>query len=148
MGIRMASSATRILAGSIVVALALIVFVGATATAQDESEASSAKPYVVMIHADWCGSCKALESVWKRIQSDLGDRATAVTLDVSDRPAYAESAAAAQHLGISDFFQEYRSRTGVIAVFECNTREPIAIMNGERDFEKYRAAISKACGAS
>ena len=144
----MASNTTRVLAGALFVALALFVLVGATATAEDAPEKSSARPYVVMIHADWCGSCKALAPVWKRIQTDLGDRATAVRLDVSDRPAYTESAAAAEDLGIGEFFHEYRSKTGTIAVLECDTRKPIAIMNGERDFEKYRAAISKACVAS
>ena len=144
----MASNAIRILAGAAFVALALSIVVGPTATAKDAPELCSAKPLVVKIHADWCGSCKALESVWQRIETDLGDRATAVTLDVSDRVAYAESLAAAERLGISGFFQEYRSRTGTIAVLECNSREPVAIMNGERDLEKYRAAIARASGAS
>ena len=148
MEFRMTSNATRILAGAHFAALALFILVGSTATAKDAPETCSAKPYVVKIHADWCGSCKALESVWQRIETDLADQATAVKLDVSDRVAYAESVAEAEHLGISDFFQEYRSRTGTIAVLECNTRQPVAILNGERDLEKYRAAIARANGTS
>jgi len=144
----MASNTIRHLVGAIAVALGLFILAGSTATAKDAPERCSTKPYVVKIHADWCGSCKALESVWKRIETDLGDRAIAVTLDVSDRVAYTESLAVAERLGISDFFQEYRSRTGTIAVLACHTREPVAIMYGERDLEKYRAAIARASGAS
>ena len=103
---------------------------------------------MVKIHADWCASCKALASVWERIETDLGDQVTTVTLDVSDRVAYSESQATAERLGISEFFEEYRSLTGTIAVLDCNTREPVAIMNAERDLEKYRKAIARAGGAS
>lgn len=106
-------------------------------------------PYVVMIHADWCGTCKGLKPVWERIQSDLAEQSTAVTFDVSDRPAYAESARAARELGVGDFFSEYRAKTGTIGILACDTQEPVAILNGERDFETYRAAIEKAaCKAS
>ena len=106
-------------------------------------------PYVVMIHADWCGTCKGLKPVWERIQSDLAEQSTAVTFDVSDRPAYAESKRAADELGVSEFFSEYRGKTGTIGILACDTQEPVAILNGERDFETYRVAIEKAaCKAS
>jgi thiol-disulfide isomerase/thioredoxin len=136
-------------------ALTLLMLASGAAAATEEASgpaaptAGSAKPYVVMIHADWCGTCKALKSVWRQIQTDLADESTAVTFDVTDRPAYAESLAAAQQLGIAAFFHDYRSKTGTIAVLSCKTREPVAIMGGERDLEAYRAAIAKAaCKAS
>ena len=106
------------------------------------------KSYVVKIHADWCGSCKATESVWERVQNELGDRATVVKLDVSDRVEYEKSADEARRLGIENFFQEYRSKTGVVAVLDCQTREPVAVLIGERDFEKYLQAVKKADRAS
>jgi len=106
------------------------------------------KSYVVKIHADWCGSCKATESVWERVQNELGDRATVVKLDVSDRVEYEKATAEARRLGIEDFFQEYRSKTGVVAVLDCQTREPVAVLIGERDFEKYLQAVKKADRAS
>jgi thiol-disulfide isomerase/thioredoxin len=132
----------------------LVLASGAAAGTEDASgpttsTAGSAKPYVVMIHADWCGTCKALKPVWRQIQTDLADESTAVTFDVTDRPAYSESVTAAEQLGIGAFFHDYRSKTGTIAVLSCKTREPVAIMSGERDLEAYRAAIAKAaCKAS
>jgi thiol-disulfide isomerase/thioredoxin len=102
-----------------------------------------------MIHADWCGTCKGLKPVWERIRSDLAEQSNAVTFDVSDRPAYAESARAARELGIGEFFSEYRAKTGTIGILACDTQKPVAVLNGERDFETYRAAIEKAaCKAS
>ena len=102
------------------------------------------KPYVVKIHADWCASCKASQATWAQVLSDLSDQATVVTLDVSDRVAFNESKVEAERLGISDFFQKFRSKTGTIAVLDCRTREPVAKLTGERSLARYREAIAKA----
>ena len=140
----MEARAIGILGRATLVGLALFVLVGSAAMSEDATEGCSGKPYVVKIHADWCGTCKALKSVWQRIETDLRDQATIVTLDVSDRVAYMESQATAERLDISEFFQEYRSRTGTIAVLDCKSHEPVVIMSAERDFEKYRAAVARA----
>ena len=126
--------------------LGISLLAGASASAKDGPKACSEKPYVVKIHADWCRSCRALEALWARIESDLREQATPVTLDVSDRVAYSESQAAADSLGIGEFFQEYRSRTGTIAVLDCQSRQPVAILSAELDLEKYREAIIRAGG--
>ena len=55
-----------------------------SAIAESPPPGCEEKVYVVKIHADWCGSCKATESVWERVRKELGDRATVVKLDVSD----------------------------------------------------------------
>ena len=104
------------------------------------------KPYVVKIHADWCASCKASKSTWAQVQSDLSTQATLVTLDVTDRVAFQESRLQAERLGISEFFQQYRSKTGTFAVLDCRTRVPVAKLTGERSLARYREAISKASG--
>lgn len=114
------------------------------ALADEKPETCEAKPYVVKIHADWCGRCRATQQTWAKIVTDLADEATVVKLDVSDRVAYEESVAEADRLGISKFFQDYRRRTGVIAILDCNTREPLVVFGGERDFDKYRDAVQKA----
>ncbi len=105
-------------------------------------------PYVVKIHADWCGSCKAVDQVWKTIESDYAARATAVTLDVTDRAAMNASRETATRLGIDEFFSTYRARTGTIGVLDCNTLEPVVILNAERDLDAYLQAIDRAGGPS
>jgi thiol-disulfide isomerase/thioredoxin len=103
-----------------------------------------AKPFVVKIHADWCATCRRVDAVWTQLGNEMADRVTIVEFDVSDRVAFEASSANADRLGLGDFFRKYRSRTGTIAVLDCKSREPVAIMTGELDFSKYRDAISKA----
>lgn len=132
-------------AASFAVALLLLA---PSALAGKSDEVCTAKPLVVKIHADWCGTCKAMSSVWTRIGDEMGDQARIVELDVSDRVAFGESQTTAEELGIGEFFREYRSRTGTIAVLDCRSFEPVAVMNGERDIAKYREAIIQASRSS
>jgi thiol-disulfide isomerase/thioredoxin len=126
-------------------ALALAVILQTTeGIANEAPESDEAKPYVVKIHADWCGTCKMLEPTWTRIRSELGDEAHVVNLDVSDRAALQRSQAEAERLGISEFFREYRGSTGTIAVLDGKNHRPIAILRGETDFSKYQEAVAEA----
>jgi thiol-disulfide isomerase/thioredoxin len=117
---------------------------GTAVRAEDAAELSEAKPFVVKIHADWCGTCRMLEPTWLKIQSELGDRAHLVKFDVSDRAAAEQSQAEAERLGLSEFYRKYRASTGTIGVLDGRTFEPVAILRGERDLSKYREAVEKA----
>ena len=116
----------------------------AVADAGDAAADCETKPYVVKIHADWCGSCRATQATWDRVVAELADQATMVRFDVTDRASYEVAVAEAEEFGLSDFLQDYRRRTGTIAVLDCRTREPLVVLSGERDFTKYREAIEKA----
>ena len=130
---------------SVALAVSLVLSALAPAAwAEDAVGLLEAKPYVVSIHADWCGTCRMLEKTWLKIEAELGDRAHLVKLDVSDRGAAERSLAEAERLGLNDFFREYRASTGTIGVIDGKTFEPIAIMRGEPDFSKYREAVEKA----
>lgn len=119
----------------------------ASGLAGGAARACESGPYVVQIHAEWCGTCKAIEPTWQALQSEVGDRATFVTLDVTDRSAFDASKARAEELGIHDFFLDYRRQTGTVAVIDCETREPVSILRAEHDLAKYREAIAQAQSA-
>jgi thiol-disulfide isomerase/thioredoxin len=129
-------------------AVALACLLAGPVSADSTDAPCSGKPIVVKIHADWCATCKALDSVWTQLNTDMGDRITTVVFDVSDRIAYQESQERANELGLTEFFENNRSKTGTIAILDCRSRDPVAILNGERDLGKYLDAIARASDSS
>ena len=120
----------------------LLALVAAPAGAQ-MSAAEDTRPFVVKVHASWCGTCTALEPTWERIQKEYGTRARLVVFDVSDKKAVAESRAAAEVLGLTAFFDKYKGSTGTIGVLRAD-RKPVAVMKGELDLASYDKAIDEA----
>lgn len=133
---------SRTLALGLGVLALCLAFASAPADAQITA-AEDTRPFVVKMHASWCGTCTALEPTWKRIQAEYGSQARLVVFDVSDKKSLAESRAAADVLGLTSFFNKYKGSTGTIAVLRAD-RVPVAVMKGEMDLAAYDQAIAKA----
>ncbi len=133
------------------VGLAALVAIGfavgpALAGHHEKAETADAKPMIVKIHADWCGTCTRLEATFDELEKQIGSDARIVVLDVTDKAAVARSAAEADRLGIREFFDSYKSKTGTVGVIDANGKT-VSVMKGEMDPSKYVAAVKKASGA-
>ena len=142
-----------------VVAVVSLLFVGAYAlyvmnpaptvpAISVEEAASSGKPFVVKIHAQWCAVCMATKRVWSQIQDAYANRVNLLVLDVTNRATADASRAEARRLGLEQFFDEYAGGTVTILVLDGRTRAVTASINGSRDLAQYRAAIDAALNAS
>jgi thiol-disulfide isomerase/thioredoxin len=126
--------------------LALPLGVALASAAADEVSAASdaSEPFIVKIHADWCGACTALNGTFDELDVVLGSRARIVVLDVTDRESIARSQEEAERLGLRRFFDAYKSKTGTVGVLHGVTREPVKILKGETDPSAYLAAVALA----
>jgi len=122
--------------------LAGVSHAGQSAPVSDAVDAS--RPFVVKIHADWYGICTALVPTWHALDSQLGDGARLVLLDVTDRQTLEASQAEARRLGIEDFFDRYKARTGTIGVLRGDNREKVVVLKGVRDPARYETAVARA----
>lgn len=127
--------------------LSLVLFNAASMQAADTAVSAAkdvAKPFVVKIHADWCGTCQRLEPTLAALDEKMGPSARLVVLDVTNRQTFAVAAAEAKRLGIERFFDQYKSRTGVVGVLDGSTRETLAVLSGELDVSVYEKVLTEA----
>jgi thiol-disulfide isomerase/thioredoxin len=106
--------------------------------------ATSGKPYVVKIHAQWCAICMATKDVWSQIQDAYSSRVNLLVLDVTNRATTDASRTEAKRLGLEQFFDEYSGGTGTVLILNGLTKTVTASIDGSRDFAEYRAAIDAA----
>ena len=76
----------------------------------------SAKPTVVLLHADWCGACKKLAPTMAELKEQYSDRLNFVELDVTNEETTAQAAAKARELGIGKFFEANKKKSSLVAL--------------------------------
>ena len=82
-------------------------------TVQVDGEGSPAL-YVVKVHADWCGSCKALSPVLEEVRESLADEPVLfLELDVTDEARTAQARLLTAALGIEDHLKA-NNKTGLV----------------------------------
>ena len=96
--------------------------------------------YVVKVHADWCGSCKALVPVLEEVRASLADKPVLfLELDVTDAKRTSQARLLAAALGIEEPLKA-NNKTGLVllidpakkAVVETLTRKnPAEEMTGK-----------------
>lgn len=112
------------------------------------AEPDAGGPLVVKIHADWCGTCVKLNPTWDELQARYGESARFVVLDVTDKSATVASGVEADRLGISEFFDANKGRTGTIAILNAKTGEVVEVFKGEFDPAAYEGPLAGAMKTS
>lgn len=94
-------------------ALLLMASPALAGTVQVDGEGSPAL-YVVKVHADWCGSCKALAPVLEEVRETLASEPVLfLELDVTDEARTAQARLLTVALGIEDHLKA-NNKTGLV----------------------------------
>ena len=94
-------------------ALLLMASPALAGTVQVDGEGSPTL-YVVKVHADWCGSCKALAPVLEEVRETLASEPVLfLELDVTDEARTAQARLLSVALGIEDHLKA-NNKTGLV----------------------------------
>lgn len=141
-----ASRMRAVLALCVVVALAGSAGAGSGAAVSAAADAS--KPFLVKIHADWCGTCTRMNPTFEALEEKVGSESRIVVLDVTDKTTTAAARAEAERLGVVGFFEEYKSKTGSVGVLRGDDREVVQVIRGATDPARYVTALEQARSSS
>jgi thiol-disulfide isomerase/thioredoxin len=138
--------AVVIVATTVVVSLYLTNATPMVPAVSAADAATTDRPWVVKLHAQWCPVCMFTKGAWSRIEETYAGRVRLVVFDFTDDETTAASRAEAERLGLTEFFDESGFATGPIVVLDSSTKEIVAWINGSRNFAAYSAAIDAALG--
>lgn len=121
---------------------------GLTAATAKEPSRAAPRLYVVKIHADWCPRCRHMGNVLDVVDRQYGDEVRFVVLDVTGRKSTEQARRTAKELGLSKWFEEYKTVTSVVALISPpgKQQEPevITMLFNQADPTAYTTAIDKA----
>lgn len=107
-----------------------------------------AEVYVVKVHADWCGSCKALTEPLAQLMAELGDQPVLyVELDFTDETTTRQAVMLAEALDIDDAIAENAS-SGKVLLIEEDSDEVVAVLTRKNTLPEMKAAVEKALDES
>jgi len=116
----------------------------AHAAAAVSAAEDASRPFIVKIHADWCGTCNMLNGTFEALDEKFGDRVRIVILDVTDREALERSVAEVERLGIGPFFDRFKRWTGTVGVLDGADRSIVSVIQGDLRTSVYEEAVAKA----
>ncbi len=106
--------------------------------------------YAVMMHADWCGTCKALgPKITQAREKDKLDSKNLlfVKLDLTDETTTHQAAMMAAALGISELYESNAGKTGFMLLINAETGEKIARITNNLDAKSISEHITEAINA-
>ena len=95
---------------------------------KEKSDCAVQKPskIALVFHADWCGSCKALDPKIKSAHKELeGSDVLFVKLDLTDDATRQQAALLAGALGLGEVYSAQEGKTGIMLVIDGKSGEVV-----------------------
>ncbi len=97
--------------------------------------------YVVKVHADWCGSCKALAPILDEVRGAVGEESVLfLKLDVTDAALTSQSRLLAAALDIEEIFKA-NNKTGLVLLVDPAGNTLLEVLTGENSAAEMTAKI-------
>lgn len=133
---------------AVLLGVATLVLVPVLSANADKGKAEMADNtlYAVTFHADWCGTCRKLEPelTSARANGDLDNQNVLfVTLDLTNDTTKHQAALMASALGISDFYESNRGKTGFVLLVNGKTGETVGRIKGDTKAAKIEKKVMK-----
>jgi thiol-disulfide isomerase/thioredoxin len=100
------------------------------------------RPFVVVLHAEWCAACKRVAPVVAWLRTEYVDRVMVVELDITDQDAQQRSALVAEPLGLGPFFAQNKDTPGITIL--GRDRQTVHHFTVEGRPGPYRSALEEA----
>jgi thiol-disulfide isomerase/thioredoxin len=102
------------------------------------------KPVVVDIYASWCPACQNIAPTLSQLKQEYAGKAHFVVFDVSDKSKASEAESRARQLGLSQFFAQNKSKTGMVAIVDPKTGDILAEHYNNTNKSAYTSVLNSA----
>ncbi|MEX2307155.1 MAG: thioredoxin domain-containing protein [Pirellulales bacterium] len=126
--------------------LGLLTVIHMPTAGADEQAKASGKPQIVAVkfHADWCGSCRRMGSVFEDLAIVSEDEPVLFArLDLTDRRSRKQAAYLMTMLGLQEAWEGAGAgqKTGFILLIDPATKQPVGQLTADQDVKQMKAAL-------
>ncbi|MGK7931255.1 MAG: thioredoxin domain-containing protein [Microcystaceae cyanobacterium] len=108
------------------------------------AEKLQGKPVIVDVYATWCSACNNIAPTLSQLKKDYRGQVNFVVFDVSDKRKARQSEAKARELGLGKFFEQNKSRTGMITVIDPTTGDILTQHYNNANLADYTSVLNTA----
>ena len=126
-----------------------LFFLAAPLVSQGDEQAAVVKPavYGVLMYADWCGACKALDPKINQARKDANlDNQEVLFLrwDLTNETTQHQALMMASALGLSDVYAANAGKTGFMLLLDAESGKRLAMLTVKQDSEEIASEIKNS----